>query len=128
MLEQFMKQFSKDLELEKPLTSEIPGTYTIGLEEDFSVTITEIPNGLTFSSILCSCPKGREEEFLTHAMLGNLFGQGTKGAVLGLDDEGNQLILTRVVEYNVDYKEFRDIIEDFINSVDFWREEALNYR
>lgn len=61
-------------------------------------------------------------------MLGNLFGQGTHKAVLGLTEDGNMLTLFKVVEYNIDYKQFRDALEDFINSVDFWREEALNHK
>jgi hypothetical protein len=128
MLESFMKHFSKDMELEQPITSVVPGSYTIGLEEDLAVTIIEIPHGFSLDCTLCACPKGREEQFLTHALLGNLFGQGTKGAVLGLNLEGNEVKLTRTVDYHVEYKEFKDILEDFINSVDFWREEALNYR
>ena len=42
-----------------------------------------------------------------------LFGQGTKGAVLGLSEDGSQLTLTQDIDYNAEYKEFRDTLEDF---------------
>ena len=56
---------------------------------------------------------------------GNLFGIGTRGAVLGASIDGNLLTLSKEVEYTPDYKEFKDLVEDFINMVDYWREEAL---
>lgn len=124
----FMQEFMKDLELDTPLPQEVPGVYSLPLEEGLTVVITSIPSGFSLSATLAAVPRDKEELFYTRTLLGNLFGQGTRGAVLALSEDGRMLTISRVIDYDVNYKEFKDLIEDFINSVDFWREEALNYQ
>lgn len=126
ILGSLIEQLVKDLELGTPLTTEVPGVYSFPLDQGLSVIISEIPRGFSLKCSVCPLPLQTNEEYiLTQAMLANLFGQGTRGSILGLSPEGSILTLTQVIDYTVDYKEFRDILEDFINSVDFWREEAL---
>ncbi|MCE5316765.1 MAG: type III secretion system chaperone [Parachlamydia sp.] len=127
MIEPFIKQLSQEMELEGSLATQVAGVFALPLEENMSVTITDRPPGF---SLLCSfspVPGKNEEAYLTRVMLGNLFGQGTKGAVLGINAEGNMLTLSQTIEYNINYKDFRDVVEDFVNSVDFWREEVQKY-
>ena len=54
-------------------------------------------------------------------MMANLFGQGTKGGILGINAEGTMLTLSRTVDFAVDYKDFKEFLEDFINVMDFWQ-------
>lgn len=127
MLQNFIPKLIQEMELGNiSLASEVPGTYSLPLEEGLSVNMTEIPNGYILKSAVAPYPKAKEELFLTQAMLANLFGQGTKGAILGLNLEGTLLTLTLVVDYPTEYKEFRESLEDFLNTMDFWREEAVN--
>ena len=128
MLASLMEKLTQELELDKSLATEVPGTYAFPLDQGLTVTIFEIPRGFLLKCPVGPAPKVQEELFLTQAMLANLFGQGTRGAVLGLSPEGTILTLSQVVDYTVDYKEFKDIVEDFINSVDFWHEEALSQK
>lgn len=127
MLETYIPQLIKELELEGSLATQVAGVYALPLEDNLSITITERPPGCTINCSLCPFPKKNEEACLTRLMLGNLFGQGTKGAVLGLNNEGNLLTLAQTIDYNITYKDFRDVLEDFINSVDFWRSEMEKY-
>lgn len=126
-LEPFIKQLTKEFELEGSLATEMPGSFALPLETDVAVMISETPEGFSLSCTLCPCPESRQEEFFTQMMLGNLFGQGTEGAVLGLDEKGKMLTLSRVILAQVEYPEFMDILEDFINSVDFWRTESADH-
>ena len=128
MLQQFIPHLIKDLELgDLSLASDTPGTYVLPFEDGFSIHMKELANqGFILKCSLPSCPKDKEELFYTQAMLGNLFGQGTHDAILGLNADATQLTLTRVVDYPVEYKDFKDILEDFINTSDLWREEAVN--
>jgi hypothetical protein len=126
MIDDLIKQLSTELELEEPLAPQMPGIFSLPLEESVHITIADKPPGFRLTCNVAPLPKKEEEEVLTRLMLGNLFGQGTKGAVLGLNEEGNLLTLSQDVDYNADYKEFRDIIEDFINTVDYWRIEMQN--
>jgi hypothetical protein len=127
-LKPLMTRLVQDLELEGTLASEVPGTYAFPLEEGGSILISEIPHGFIFKCEVAPYPKTKEEVFSTQAMLGNLFGQGTKGAILGLTLDGATLTLTQVIDYDVEYKEFRDALEDYINSVDLWRDEVANHK
>lgn len=124
MLERLMDSLVKDLELEASLATEVPGTYAFPLDQGLTVMISEIPRGFSLKCLVGPCPTLKEDQFLKQAMLANLFGQGTHGSVLGLTPEGNIITLTQVVDYTIDYKDFRDILEDFINIVDFWYDES----
>lgn len=127
MLQNFIPRLIHELELdENALSSGVPGIYSLPLEEGISINMTDIPNGYILKSNIAPFPKTKEEIFVVQAMLGNLFGQGTKGSVLGLNSDGTMLTLTLVVDYPVEYKDFKESLEDFINTVDFWREEALD--
>jgi hypothetical protein len=128
MLENYIAQLVKELELEGPLPNQVPGIYTFPLEENLNVLISNHPPGFALSCNIAPLPGRPTEEFLTRLMLGNLFGQGTKGAVLGINEDGSLLTLTQTIDYNVEYKEFRDILEDFTNSVDLWSEETQKYK
>jgi hypothetical protein len=127
MLDTFMQQLMKEMEIEGSLATEVPGVYAIPIAESGSLFITSVPRGFTLRCQFAFIKPENEETFYTHALQANLFGEGTEGSILGIDSEGKQLILSREIDYNLEYKEFREIIEDFLNSVDFWREEAQAY-
>lgn len=129
MLQEFVPKLIKDLKLvNTTLATGVPGIYALPLDEGLTINLQEIPGGILLKCALAPYPKTNEEAFSSRAMLGNLFGQGTHGAVLGLSQDSNTLTLSRAIDYHLDYKEFKEIVEDFINSVDFWRDEALNHK
>lgn len=124
MLDGFIQQLCKELELDPPLKPQLPGMYNYPLEEDLAFTITALSPGFKLQCTLGPCPSDRNDDLYTELLEGNLFGKATFGSVLSLDEKGEKIILTRVVDYKVDYREFRDTIEDFINVIDFWRKQA----
>jgi len=63
------------------------------------------------------------EEWYTHLLSSSTFGKATSGAILGLTEDGKQLTLTFPFEYPFAYKEFRDHLEEFFNTIDYWKEE-----
>lgn len=127
MLDAWMKELSQLWEMEEPFQTNVPGVYSIPLGEDVSITLTEGNQNVSLSSIVTNCPKKKEEEFYLRALLANLFGQGTRSAVLGLSEDGNQLTLNQTIRADSNYDTFHLAVEDFINTIDFWREEAKNY-
>lgn len=132
MLPALMQELSKEWELNKPLPQETPGVYKVPLDDGVYFLVTSISEGsktgLVLTCNIAAIPKGEEERLYTHALLGNLFGQGTKQAVLGLNESGSLLTLSRYIDYDVSFQDFREIIEDFINTIDFWREEVLMHQ
>lgn len=121
MIRQYINELEKELSLPS-LATDVPDVYTLPLEE-VVVTITVTARGFHLKANLAPVPNEREGEFLASALYANLLGEATSDSVLGIN--GNQLTLSRVIDYNIDYKMFSEIIEDFANSADFWRKEAL---
>ncbi len=127
MLEKFLKDLKTEMELEAPFPKEAPGTWTIPMDEELKVTLTQLdPEGFELRCDVGPLPGENDAELMDRMLVGNLFGQGTEGAVLGVDEEKKRVILVRSVSRNVDYQEFKDILEDFLNAADIWHDEITN--
>lgn len=128
MLQQFIPKLVQELELGNlSLASETPGVYVLPLDDDLAIQMSDLPNdGFMLKCNIAPYPQEKEELFVTQAMLANLFGQGTRGAILGLNLEGTQVTLTHIFDYPAEYKDFKNTIEDFINTIDYWKEEAAH--
>lgn len=120
---------AKEWELPRPLPQQAAGVYSIPLEEGLSLSLSSlIGEGTVYlSSEVASTPKGQEGAFYQEALLANLFWQGTGGATLGLSETGNLVILSMQIDGALPYGEFRSILEDFLNYLDFWHEEVAKY-
>ncbi len=127
-LETLLSALAKELGLsEGVLATEKPGFYTLPLEEEVTITFSTISNGCLLKCVVAPYPVGaKQEAFTIQVMMGNLFGQATLGGVLGLTPDEKSVTLSRVIQAPFDYKEFRIIIEDFLNVVDFWRTNAIS--
>lgn len=119
-----MEQLERELDIGEPLARPSAGAYLIPLNNDLSVTVTFFPHGFSLLSEFAETPKENEETVYTEMLNANLFGQGTRGATLGMNDRGNLLTISRVVDYNIEYRDFKELIEDFINTIDFWKERV----
>lgn len=124
MLDSFIRQLEKDLEISFPSSS--PGSYVMPISQDLSIEITSLPQGFQCACVIGECPKQKEEIFLEKVLHANLFGLHTKDAVIGLNEDQN-LTLLRSVENAGDYREFKDILEDFVNTAVFWHDEAKGF-
>ena len=60
-------------------------------------------------------------------MEANLFGQGTGGGVLGISPERQIFIFSKKILQDLNYQEFKEKIEEFVNYVEFWRLEIATY-
>ncbi len=98
---------------------------TISLDfEGTAITLTDAPPGLELSATLGEVPEEHREAVFQKLLRGNFLGQATKRACLGLDQEGKRIVLTAAIPTIRGYREFRDAIEDFVNTVAFWKVEA----
>lgn len=121
MLDNFIKEISKELELDSPLTADVPGTYVFPLSEDIKIYISNTPQGISFDGGF-NLVSSKQEETFTQLLLANLFGQGTRGAVVGLSEDGKAIKFSKTIEAT-DYKVFKENLEDFVNLIDFWIDE-----
>jgi hypothetical protein len=128
-LEKLLPELLKDLNLKADaLKIEAEGRVLLPLEDGVAVSISESPAGITFKASLAAYPRERLEQFFMHALDANLFGMGTDGAILGISPDDKSFSLSRHLHHPLDYKLFRETLDNFINAVDFWREEIFNHK
>jgi len=122
-----IKRLCEDLEISIPIQPSDKGVFTFPIGDDLAVEIREIsPSGVYFYSPISPCPQVKKEEILTHIMKGNLFGRGTFGATIGMEeaDELEMLTLSQEFSESMDYRSFKEALEDFANIVEYWRVEV----
>lgn len=102
---------------------------TISLDLDTtSIDITNEPPGIQLSADLGPInEETNNEELYSKLLRGNFLGQATSGSVLGLDESASHIIIHHEHPIIRSYREFRDVIEDFVNTVSFWREEMSGH-
>lgn len=125
-LDTYIKKFCREMEI-PPFVASSQDTYSFPFDERCDVNITLVDQGLYFSSMIAPCPPKEEEAFFTYALHGNLFGEGTVNATLGLNEKGDTLVLSRVFDPNLTYDDFKNGVEDFMNAIEFWQTEARDF-
>ena len=99
---------------------------TVSLDVDgTNVVLTDVQPGLELFAIVGDVPEERKEPFFIKLLRANFLGQATRGACLGLDEEGRRVVLSMAVPAIRSYRQFHDTVEDFINAVSFWKREVL---
>lgn len=127
MLDKLIEDLKKEMQLDENFSTSTPGVWEIPFEGDMRVKISDLKPDVFFHSVIGPIPLKEQERFFIYTLQGNLFGQGTLGSILGLSDDGVYLTLSRHVNYDISYQEFRDHLEDFINGVVFWQEELSTF-
>lgn len=124
---EYLTNLCEDLHIDPNLQKSDSGFYLLPLTETVTIRVKPLNPGVFFYSPLSSCPEIKREELFIHLMKANLFGQGTLGAVIGLDDQQNLLTLSEAMPYDMDYRAFREALEDFTNILEYWREEVQRH-
>lgn len=126
MLQEYITKLQKELEFKEPLTGPEEGSYAIGID-DSVMLISEASPGFKISCTLDTLPIQQPEDFMTTMLRGNLFGQATHFAALGLDESGNKVTLQYHFPNKPTYQDFHNAVEDFINVVDYWKNQIKNH-
>lgn len=125
MLEQHIIQLARDLNMESPPIKDKSGIFALNINPERTVSVTELDPGCFLFAPIGPCPQRQAELFFMHAMRGNFLGQGTGGSVLALEENEKVLTLALTVPYDINYKDFKETLEDFVNFADYWRQELL---
>lgn len=125
-LDQILDPFYKEFNLGAPPQKDNKGIYPVKLSPAYEISLQELPPRIFFSSIIMplSDEKNKEALFI-YLMKANFLGQGTGGNVIGIDQSEKFLTLSLRLPFEVNYKTFRESLEDFINYLDYWREEVV---
>jgi hypothetical protein len=128
LLEILLKTLVDELELEEVPKKEEGNIYQLSLNPQLSVTFQQLDPGLSLWARIGPCPIVNREELFILLMKANFLGQGTGGSSIGLDENENFLTLSSVLPYDMNFKMFKDALEDFTNYLDYWREELIRHK
>lgn len=128
MLEQLLNTLAEELEMEEVPKKAEDGLYHLALNPQLSIAFKELDPGVAFWGRIGPCPLVKREELFIVLMKANFLGQGTGGASIALDENENFLTLSLVLPYDMNYKMFKDALEDFANYLDYWREELIRHK
>lgn len=126
MLHEYIVKLQKELELKEPLVGNDESSFALGLDEA-TINITDSAPGFKITCTLNTIPTVQIEDFFTLMLRGNLFGQATHFAALGLDESGSKVVLQYYHSNKPTYQEFHNAVEDFINTVDYWQAQIKNH-
>ena len=126
MLEKILKEFMSHLELAPP-TKDSLGFWILHLHHELRISVKELPQGCYLYSNLVPYPTKKLEELFVFLMQGNFLGEKTGESTIGLDFEEKFLTLSHVLPYELDYKSFKESIEEFVNFLDYWRDEIEKF-
>ncbi len=125
MLEKLLQKLSGELEIiEAPIKNEL-GVFLVKLTDQLQIQVKELDPGISFYTTLEPLPIINREEAVIYLMEANFLAQGTGGSVISLDDHEKFLTLSLVLPYDMNYKTFKDELEEFANYADYWKEELI---
>ena len=127
MLEKLMSQLGKEYAMEEVITENEEHYFHVPFENGIEIEAVQLKECCLLQGNIGERPEQNAESFLLKVMEANLFGLGTRGAVIGLKENGKELTLSLELDYNISYKDFKERLEDFISVIDFWRNEALKH-
>ncbi len=85
---------------------------------------TEDYKTLHIYSVLSSVPEDGKLELYEALLYANLFGQETGGATLCVDPSAKEVLLcTRCEMEKTDYQDFVNLLENFLNHVEHWKDK-----
>ncbi len=124
-LKGIISQLIQELEAEKKNAFYTENnSYYFHFEDNIDIEIKELKESILLKSQIELSPKKNEEIFLLKALEANLFGVGTEHAVIGLEE--NQLILSRELDDNISYEDFKEKLGKFIHILHYWRLESTS--
>lgn len=127
-LEQILENLSGDIKIAAIPQKDRKGSYQFNINQETQVSITELDPGAFFFVKIMAMPESKSKEALfIYLMKANLLGQGTGGSVIGIDPLEKHLTLSLSLPFDLNYKIFREHLEDFLNYCDYWKKEIPSF-
>ncbi|MCB1149514.1 MAG: type III secretion system chaperone [Chlamydiia bacterium] len=124
MLRDYVRNLCLELELDpKGFETDDPNIYAFRVDQDLTVDMAQVSEGIFLMAVLSESPTRDEESVYFETVNANLWGQATYGNVIGMTDDSKFMTLSRYIEYDTSYQDFRTILEDFLNAASFWQKK-----
>jgi len=123
MLQDNLRELERNLEVSITPSPSEQGVYVFELDDQVTVQFHDLEEGTYLFCRLCEAPStNREDVFIKLSEL-NLLSEGSLGSVFGMTEDSKFLTLSRLIDYDVGYPQFYEIVEDFINLAKITLEE-----
>lgn len=127
MLEHLLTELTEKLQLPLNLEKNKEGYYTLTLNEETELLFKDLNPGFSCKSLIKEIPKEDSlEDLYILLMKANFLGQGTKGAAIAIDDNVKNFIFTLSVPEELQYRLFKDRVEDFVNYLNYWKKTIIH--
>jgi hypothetical protein len=101
--------------------------YLLTLNDSTEIWFEQTPLGIFIHSKICHFNEkelSSPEDFYIYLSKANYLGQGTGNSIISIDPDEKFLTLSTRIAYEVNYRMFRDLIEEFVNYLSFWKKEV----
>ena len=124
MLEKLIKNFVAYMGVVSELELDADGSYVLPISDLVRLRVRQnADEEIIISAFLGEIPASMDiEKAYTRMMEGNLFGQETGGAALGLDSDVHAVLIRRVPG-DVSQEDFANYIESVLNYAEAWLED-----
>jgi hypothetical protein len=126
MIDNYLSQLYSELGLGSLPPFEKDGSLQVSINS-FSIEVMKLDTGAHLSALVAPTPTKEREEFLLKLMKANFLGQGTGGGVLGMKEDESFLTLSLSLPYEMNYRAFKDAVEEFVNFLDYWKTETARH-
>lgn len=127
ILEDLLSRFTIDLDIDAAKADK-EKNYFVKFNDEITFFVKGGKEQIYIYATIINCPQENHEDLFSYLMAANLLGQGTGNNVISLDPSGKFLTLSSLLPYEVNFKEFKESIEDFINYLIYWKKEIENIK
>ena len=127
MLDRLLEQLYQELNLGLVPPEDEKKSRAVKIGE-LSFSVKELDPGIFFFGTIAPPAPAKKEEFFTWIMKANFLGQGTGGAAIGLEEDESVLTLSQALPYDMNYKAFKEALEDFANFLQYWKKEVARFK
>lgn len=125
MLERYLTLLKEELLLENPFHKEREGNYRILFDPDIEVLLEEKDKSIFLKGIIGPLPVSEPDLWIVKFLEANLFGMGTRGAVIGLDSEEKNVSLAHQIPSQSTFETFKETLKDFVSTIAYWKEKIV---
>ncbi|MCP5506476.1 MAG: type III secretion system chaperone [Chlamydiales bacterium] len=127
-LDHLIENLAAELKLEAIPQKDKKGTYQVTIGASPTVSFKALDPGVFMTAQILPIPKeGNKEALYIYLMKANLLHQGTGHGVIGIDPSETYFTLSYTLPFEVNYRSFHESLEDFLNYIDYWKEEVPKF-
>lgn len=128
LIKPLIENLSATLKLSAIPQKDKEGSYQLQVGSSPQVSIKDLNPGLFLEARILPIPQDENKEALfTYLMRANFLGQGTGSAAIGIDSSETYFTLTLVLPFDINDQIFYENLEDYLNYIDYWKEEIANF-